>query len=104
VVQFLTNASVMVQSIENQDSSGSKTAHLSLDEFSASINTAFKHVDFSLSHPIMSPIAADFRAVYQTVNEGFVVSKDFSFDCESVKCCMVSRCFIPLTTPSHFAN
>jgi hypothetical protein len=28
--------------------------------------------------------------VYSTVDEGFIVSQDFSFDCESLRCCVVS--------------
>ena len=63
VIQLLTNASIMAQSIENADASGSKTAHISLEDFSASINTDFQHVDLAEAPPMLSPIAADFRLV-----------------------------------------
>ena len=89
VVQILTNASVLFQSVENPDGSGSKTAHMSLEDFSASVNTEFVRVEST--PPILGPFAADFRAVYQTEREGSLVSQDFSFDCESIKCCMAPQ-------------
>ena len=44
VVQVLSNALVMFQSIENHDASGSKTLHVSLDNLSASVDTDFEHI------------------------------------------------------------
>eukprot|EP00804_Cyclotella_cryptica_P006412 CCRYP_014275-RB/>CCRYP_014275-RB protein AED:0.05 eAED:0.05 QI:2525/1/1/1/0.91/0.84/13/302/2635 len=87
VVQVPTNASVLVQSIENPDSSGSKTVHVSLEDFSASISKSW--TDNTVSHKVLSPTEFDFRAVYQTVDEGSVVCQDFSFNCESFQCCMM---------------
>lgn len=89
VIQVLTNASILVQSIENADSSGSKTAHLSLQDLSASISNTWATTT-RIENKCLSPSEVDLRAVYKTVEEGFVVSQDFSFDCESLKFCMVS--------------
>lgn len=103
VVQILTNASVLVQSIENPDSSGSKTMHVSLEDLSASISNSW--TDNRGSNKVVSPTELDFRAVYQTVDEGSMVCQDFSLNCESLECCMViiylSICVI---APTVFAQ
>lgn len=90
VIQVLTNASLLVQSIENADSSGSKAVHLSCQDLSASISDSWVASGYVASNQFLSPSEVDARAVYRTVEEGFVVSQDFSFDCESLKFCMVS--------------
>jgi hypothetical protein len=89
VVQITSNTSVLIQSVENPDSSGSKTAHVSLEDLTASISRTWAESKGS-KYSLVSPTEVDFRAVYQTVDEGSVVSQDFSFNCESIKCCVVS--------------
>lgn len=93
MIQILTNASILIQSIENPDSSGSKTAHISLQDLSASISNDWTESESKNggSNQFLSPTEVDFRTVYQTVEEGLVVSQEFSFDCECLNCCMVSR-------------
>lgn len=86
VVQLSTNVSIIFQSIENANASGSKTLHISMDNFSAAINSNFEH---SSGLPIIDPFGADFRSVYLTeaTSEGSIlVSQDFSLDCESIMC------------------
>jgi hypothetical protein len=90
VIQILTKASFIGQSIENDDGSGSRTLHLSVDDFAASINTTFDRVELNYKSPkLVAPTSADVRAVYKTVDEGRTVSQDFSFDVESMKICIV---------------
>lgn len=90
MIQTLANASLLVQSIENADASGSKTAHLSCRDLSASISDSW--TAFGGSNQFLSPSELDLRAVYRTVEEGIIVSQGFSFDCESLKFCVVSVC------------
>eukprot|EP00977_Amphora_coffeiformis_P005612 scaffold1181_cov152-Amphora_coffeaeformis.AAC.4 len=88
VVQVLSNALIMFQSIENPDGTGSKTLHASIDNASALVNTEFERVSLSQAAPMIGPTGAEFRIVYATENLGCVVSQDVSLDCEEVKACM----------------
>ena len=88
VVQVLSNALIMFQSIENPDSSGAKTLHVSLDSLSASINTAFDRVPVSKVPPMVGPTGAEFRKKENTENFGCVVSSDISLDCEHLRSCL----------------
>lgn len=88
VVQILSNALIMFQSIENQDASGSKTLHISVDNLSALATTEFLPVSLLEIPPMVEPIAADFRIGYLTEHFGCVVSQDISFDCDSIKSCL----------------
>ena len=88
VVQVSSNALIMFQSIENPDSSGHKTLHISLDNLSASVNTAFDRIPTTQMPPMIGPTGAEFRAVYLTENLGCVVSHDVSLDCEYLKSCL----------------
>lgn len=85
VVQIVANALVMFQSVENADGSGSKTLHASIDNLSASANTAFFRLPPSKIAPMIGPTAAEFRIVYGTENLGSVMSQDISLDCEALK-------------------
>lgn len=85
VVHIVSNALVMFQSIENPDASGSKTLHISLDNLSASVNTAFENIPSSLGSPMIGPTGAEFRITNSTENQGCVVSHDISLDCEHLK-------------------
>lgn len=85
VVQVLTNALVMFQSIENPDASGTKTLHISLDNLSASVDTEFLRVPTSKATPMIGPTGAEFRIVNATENFGSIVSHDVAADCEHVK-------------------
>lgn len=90
VIQILTKASFIGQSIENEDGSGSRTQHLSVNDFSASINSSFDRVDFSSKSPMLvAPTSADVRVVQKTVREGRAISQDFSFYIESMRICVV---------------
>lgn len=75
----------MFQSIENPDASGSKTLHVSLDNLSASVDTAFVRVPTSELAPMIGPTDAELRIVNATENLGQVVSHDVSIDCEHLK-------------------
>jgi hypothetical protein len=85
VVHLMSNALIMFQSIENPDASGSKTLHISLDNLSASVNTAFDNIPASLASPMIGPTGAEFRITNSTENQGCVVSHDISLDCEHLK-------------------
>ena len=90
VIQILTKASFIGQSIENDDGSGSRTQHLSVNDFAASINSSFDRVELTSESPILvAPTSADVRVVYKTEGEGRAVSQDFSFDIESMRICVV---------------
>lgn len=88
VIQLLSNALIMFQSIENPDGTGSKTLHASIDNASALVNTEFERVPLSRVAPMIGPTGAELRVVYATENLGCVVSQDISADCEEVKACM----------------
>ena len=81
-LQVVSNALIMFQSVENDDTegSGSKTFHLSLDDFSVSLVGTNES-----SQRVVDPSALEFRAVYSTQNHGSVVSQDFSLHGESAK-------------------
>ena len=82
MLQVVSSALIMFQSVENDDdeATGSKTFHLSLDDFSASLVGANDS-----SQRVFDPSALEFRAVYSTQNHGSVVSQDFSLHGESGK-------------------
>jgi hypothetical protein len=88
VIQVLSNALIMFQSIENPDATGTKTLHISVDNLSALVNTEFERVTSTQAPTIMEPTGAEFRVVYSTENFGCVVSQDVSLDCDSVKSCL----------------
>jgi len=88
VVQVLSNALIMFQSIENPDASGTKTLHISVDNVSSIVNTEFERVPPSQAPPMIGPTGAEVRVVYGTENFGCVVSQDLSLDCEIVKSCL----------------
>lgn len=84
----MTNAAILIQSVENPDATGTKTTHMSLDEMSASVSNVW--TDTQAANQFISPTALDLRAVYQTVEEGIVVSQQFSVDSEIIQCFVVS--------------
>jgi hypothetical protein len=86
VVQVCSNALIMFQSIENPDSSGVKTLHLSLDNLSASVVADFDRAQ--AASPMIGPTGFEFRMVNSTENFGVVVSREVSFDCENLKSCL----------------
>ena len=88
VIQILSNALIMFQSIENPDATGSKTLHVSVDNASSLVNTEFVRVSPAQAPPMIGPTGAEFRVVYATENLGCVVSQDISLDCEGVKSCL----------------
>lgn len=88
VVQVLSNALIMFQSIENPDATGSKTLHISVDNVSASVATRFERVSSDKTPPMLEPTGAEFRIAYSTENFGCIVSQDISVDCDSVRSCL----------------
>jgi hypothetical protein len=88
VIQILSNALIMFQSIENPDGTGSKTLHLSVENASALVHTDFERIPLSSAAPMIGPTGAELRVVYATENLGCVVSQDVSADCEEVRACM----------------
>ncbi len=85
VVQVLSNALIMFQSVENPDASGTKTLHVSLDDLSASVNTEFIRIPTSEMAPMIGPTGSEFRVANGTENLGTIVSHDISVDCENLK-------------------
>jgi len=85
VVQLLSNALVMFQSIENADASGSKTLHVSLDNLCGNVDTEFEKMSIAHASPMIGPSAAEFRLVNATENLGSPVSNDVSIDCEKLR-------------------
>lgn len=88
VIQILSNALIMFQSIENPDATGTKTLHVSVDNVSALVNTEFERVSLTEAPPMIEPTGAEFRVVYATADFGCVVSQDVSVDCEAMKSCL----------------
>jgi hypothetical protein len=85
VVQVLSNALIMFQSVENPDASGINTLHVSLDALSASVNTEFVRIPTSELAPMIGPTGVEFRIANSTENLGTAVSHDISVDCETLK-------------------
>jgi len=85
VVQVLSNALVMFQSIENPDASGTQTLHVSLDNLSASVNTEFNRISPNELGPMIGPTGTEMRLANITEDLGRIVSHDVSIDCESLK-------------------
>ena len=77
VLQFKANASIMTQSIENENDIGSSTLHVSLEDFSAAINPDFQYLDQPVS-PILRPTSIDCRVVHDTF-KGQASSQKVSF-------------------------
>jgi hypothetical protein len=91
VIQVLSNALIMFQSIENSDATGTKTLHISVDNVSALVSTEFECIPPSQAPLILEPTGAEFRVVYSTENFGCIVSQDISFNCDSVKSCLTTN-------------
>uniref|UniRef100_A0A7S4MS40 Uncharacterized protein n=1 Tax=Odontella aurita TaxID=265563 RepID=A0A7S4MS40_9STRA len=87
-IQILFSALIMFQSVENADSSGSKTLHISAENLSTTIGTTFEPVSMSDAPPSIGPTAAEIRVVYSTVNQGIVISQELSIDCDTLKSCV----------------
>jgi len=85
VVQVLSNALIMFQSVENQDASGAQIIHISLDNLSASVNTEFNRISPTELGPMIGPTSAEMRLANSTEDLGRVVSHDMSIDCENLK-------------------
>lgn len=85
VVQVLSNALIMFQSVENPDATGINTLHVSLDALSASVNTEFVRIPTSELAPMIGPTGVEFRIANSTENLGTAVSHDISVDCETLK-------------------
>lgn len=83
VIQFLSDVTIMTQSIENENETGTRTFYASLDEFSSSVNPDFQHVDVPEA-PILRPTAIDFRVVWDIVGDGNVSSQSYFFNCEAM--------------------
>eukprot|EP00980_Cylindrotheca_fusiformis_P028317 scaffold22592_cov129-Cylindrotheca_fusiformis.AAC.3 len=98
VAHLMSNALVMFQSIENPTASGSKTLHISLDNLSASVNTAFDNIPESLGSPMIGPTGAEFRITNSTENQGCVVSHDISLDCEHLKSALTPNDLVVLVS------
>lgn len=88
VVQIVSNTLIMFQSVENPDSSGTKTLHVSVDNVSSLVTTDFSRISPEQAQPMVGPTGAELRVVYSTENFGCVVSQDLSFDCDALKACM----------------
>ncbi len=88
VVQIISNALVMFQSVENADATGSKTVHLSVDNVSSLVNTDFECVPPSRAPPMIGPTGAEFRIVYSTECFGCIVSQDVSLNCDTIRSCL----------------
>jgi len=93
VIQLLSNALIMFQSIENPDATGTKTLHVSVDNVSALVNKEFERVALIDVPPMIEPTGAEFRVVYSTADFGCVVSQDISLDCEVIKSCLTPNDF-----------
>ncbi len=91
VIQILTKASFIGQSIENEDGSGSRTQHVSVKDFAASISKSFDRVELTnkSSPMLVAPTSADVRVVRKTEREGRATSQDFSVDIESTSISVV---------------
>uniref|UniRef100_A0A7S1BUD7 Vacuolar protein sorting-associated protein 13 VPS13 adaptor binding domain-containing protein n=1 Tax=Corethron hystrix TaxID=216773 RepID=A0A7S1BUD7_9STRA len=88
VVQCISNVLVMFQSVENPDTSGNKTLHVSVDDLSSSLHPTFWPVVDDDSRRHLLPVAMEFRAQYHTENSGHVTAQKFSFHSEKVHLCI----------------
>ena len=91
VIQILLNALVMFQSIENPDSTGVKTLHVSVDNVTGLVNTEFKYVSPEEVPLVLERSGGEFRCVYNTESFGCIVSQDISVNLDSVKSCLTTN-------------
>lgn len=91
VIQILSNALVMFQSIENPDSTGIKTLHVSVDNVTGLVNTEFEFVSPDQVPLILEPTGGEFRVVYYTESFGCIVSQDVSVNLDSVRSCLTTN-------------
>ena len=75
------NVLFMFQSVENSNRTGSKTAHISIDDFHAT--TAGGLYPTETKSPFISPTSAEIRSFYDIV-DGKVVSQDYSYHCNTL--------------------
>lgn len=101
VLQVLSNALIMFQSVENSDASGKKTLHTSVENLSSIVTTEFQRVDPKVVPPMIGPTGAEFRVVYSTENLGCVVSQDISLDCDRVRACLTPNDLTIMTSVSR---
>lgn len=110
VVQIEANASVMAQSVENEDGTGSRTLFFSSNPIYMNVAPSF-HEDCLLRMDdvnalqrhchapdalLLNPTAIDIRIVHHTVDNGQVSFQDFSFNCESMTWSVVSSAVLKL--------
>jgi hypothetical protein len=88
VVQVISNALIMFQSVENADASGSKTLHVSIDNLCGSVDTEFEKISLAQASPMIGPTGGEFRLVNSTENFGWAISNDVSVDCEHLRSCL----------------
>ena len=91
VIQILSNTLVMFQSIENPDSTGVKTLHVSVDNVTGLVNTEFEYVSSDQAPLVLEPTGGEFRVVYCTENFGSIVSQDVSANLDSLKSCLTTN-------------
>lgn len=88
VVQVLTDCLILFQSVENYDGTGSRTLHVSLNNFSSIVNNTFDRVPPVIASPMIGPTGAELRIVFTTQQMESIVSQDISFDLETIKACL----------------
>ncbi len=90
IVQLNFCVLAMFQSTENHDASGKQVFHVSLNNFWLCTHNKFtpRRQLESTNDSILSPLAAELRAVYLTVNYGDVMSKEYCLDCDSIEVCL----------------
>ena len=88
VVQVLSTVLIMFQSCEDTNGSGSKTLHMSIEDLSAVLCSKYDPISVAEVSPILSPMAAEFRIMYATENQGSCVSQEFHLDCDSIHTCL----------------
>lgn len=91
IIQILSSALIMFQSVEDQDGSGSKTFHVSLKDCAISTTENFKMVSRSLSSPIIGPVGMEFRSVNTTENSGVVVKREVSVSCGALSATLLGQ-------------
>ena len=94
VAQVFSNVLVMFQSIENPDTSGVKTLHVSLENLSASVVSDFKSA--RPPSPMVGPTGVEFRSVNKTEDLGVAISHEISLDCDDLKSCFTPGDFFVL--------
>jgi len=87
-IDLSSNLLFMFQSVENSNGTGSKTVHLSIDDFQSTTSGDFHDAELTKRSSFIAPTSAEMRLFYSSVLGGKVISQDYSLQCNKIDICL----------------